>query len=91
MKFTAASLESMITAGNRLVKVGTSIRILCDSLKHNIDWLPLLTTQVVTNTVVGCFALILCFQEAPGSDLNLETGKPEVSVVCLSPFGQMLG
>lgn len=36
MKLAAASQESMITAGNRLVKVGTSIRILCDSLKRNI-------------------------------------------------------
>lgn len=73
MKFTAASLERMIMADNRLVKVGTSVRTLCDGLKHNIDWLPLLTRQVVTNTGwLSC--IMLCFQEAPGSDLNLETG-----------------
>jgi hypothetical protein len=80
----------MITADNRLLKVGTFVRILCDSLKHNIDRLPLLTTQVVMNTVVGCVALLLCLQEAPGSDFNLETGQPEVFVVSLGPSRQML-
>jgi hypothetical protein len=74
VKLTAASLESMITAGNRPVKVGTSIRILCGSLKDNMDWLPLLITEVVTNTVVEYSALMVWFQEAPGFDFNLETG-----------------